>query len=146
MKKDFEILPHIADLKLRIFGSSHEELFKNALAGMFQAAGPAAPACRRNRGRLLCSELPIKRKISVESDDLDSLLVDFLSEALYLSDSKNEAYLDAKILRLTDKKVEAEIRGVKVNNFDDEIKAVTYHELEIKKVGDHFETVIVFDI
>jgi SHS2 domain-containing protein len=34
----FEILEHKADLKIRVFGKTKEELFENAVVGMFEAA------------------------------------------------------------------------------------------------------------
>ena len=36
--KKFEILEHKADLKIRAFGKTKEELFENAMAGMFEEA------------------------------------------------------------------------------------------------------------
>jgi SHS2 domain-containing protein len=36
--KKFEILEHTADLKIRVFGRTKEELFSAAMRGMFEAA------------------------------------------------------------------------------------------------------------
>jgi SHS2 domain-containing protein len=36
--KKFEILEHKADLKIRVFGKTKEELFENAMLGMFRLA------------------------------------------------------------------------------------------------------------
>lgn len=79
--------------------------------------------------------------------DIDALLVDFLSEALYLSDVHNQAYFDVAIDQLTDTNIKAVIKGVAITGFDVvEIKAVTYHDLVIKHVDDVWQTDIVFDI
>ncbi len=40
MLKDFEIIPHTADLKIRVYGKTREDLFTNALIGMFQSTRP----------------------------------------------------------------------------------------------------------
>lgn len=145
--KKFEILPHTADLRLKIYGQTKEELFRHALLGMFSSIRPQALGCQEKNDEYICQELPEKRKVVVHSPDLNSLLVDFLSEALYLSDVHNEVYLDAEILRLTDQEIEAILKGVKIQGFEEvEIKAVTYHELNIQKVNDHYETNLVFDI
>lgn len=147
MIQDFEILPHTADFRLKVYGATKEDLFRNALSGMFQAIKPKAADCRYIDNRLVCPDLPARHLVKIRSDNINSLLVDFLSETLYLSDVKDEAYLDAAILKLTDTELEARIKGVKIQGFEAvEIKAVTYHELDIKRVGDYFETVIVFDI
>lgn len=145
--KDFEQLPHIADIKIRAYGHTKEELFKHALIGMFQVIHPHAKDCKIIKDRLVCSELPQKHSITVQSPDLESLLVDFLSEALWLSDVYNEAYLDVTIEQLGDTQVAAVVHGVTVTGFDVvEIKAVTYHDLAIKQVDGIWQTDIVFDI
>lgn len=147
MKKDFEILPHTADLKIRVYGKTLKDLFANALIGMFQSICPQADGCTIIDNRLKCPELPIKRELTVESINKECLLVDFLSDALYLSDVHNEAYLNVIIHDLDDKKIRATLRGIKVQGFEVvEIKAVTYHDLVIKKVDDGWQVDIVFDI
>ncbi len=145
--KDFEQRAHTADIKIRVYGNTQSELFKHALIGMFQVIEPHAAACKRIDDRLVCPELPQKHEITVESPDNESLLVDFLSEALWLSDVHNEAYLDATIEQLTDTFIQATVAGVKVTGFDVvEIKAVTYHDLAIKQINGVWQTDIVFDI
>src|SRR5437016_10506495 len=97
MQKDFELISHTADLKIRVYGKTLAEFFRNAVIGMFQSIGPQSKNCKVINERLVCQELPQMHQIELNSSDLPSLLVDFLSEALYLSDVNNEAYLDAKI-------------------------------------------------
>lgn len=145
--KDFELLPHTADLKIRIYGITLKELFKNAVIGMFQSIGPHAHNCKKEGDRLICKKLPQKRQAEVAATAQDLLLVDFLSEALYFSDIYNEAYLDAEIHELTETVVKATLHGVAVERFDVvEIKAVTYHDLFIKKENDYYVAEVVFDI
>ena len=147
MKKDFEQLPHTADIKIRVYGKTVEELFCNAVIGMFQVIGPHADGCIKKNDRLVCKILPQKRELMVVANDYDSLLVDFLSEALYLSDVNNEAYLDVTIQIMTEQSVEATLHGVPVTRFDVvEIKAVTYHDLHVQKINGGWQTDIVFDI
>ena len=148
MQKDFEILPHTADLKIRVYGKTREELFTNALIGMFQAVRPIAPECLYNEHeRLVCPQLPITRDIGVNSPDINALLVDYLSYALYLSDVHNEAYLHVTIDSLSDNRIIAHLQGIPINGFEEsEIKAVTYHDLNIVQKDGLWQTDIVFDI
>jgi len=147
MKKDFEFLPHTADIQMRAYGTTKEELFCNALNGMFQSIGPHADGCEIKNDRLVCVKLSERQVIEVRAAQLDLLLVDFLSEALYLSDIHNQAYFDADMNELTDKHVKATLHGVNVTSFDVvEIKAVTYHELEVKQVDGIWQATVVFDI
>ncbi len=147
MSKDFELLPHTADIKVRVYGATMQELFKHALIGMFQAVGPQAIGCEQVNDRLVCGSLPEEREVLVDSYDQVALLVDFLSEAIYLSDVHNEAYLDADIGKLTDTHISATLHGIKVTGFAVvELKAVTYHDLAIKQVDGQWQADIVFDI
>lgn len=144
---DFHIIPHTADLKIRVFGNTMADLFRNALIGMFQAIKPIAPQCKVVNDRLVCPTLPEKHSITLQAPDRDALLVDFLSEALYLSDVYNQAFLDATFSVLTDTSLQAEVFGINIQGFDVvEIKAVTYHDLAIKHVDGQWQADIVFDI
>ena len=58
MTKDFESIPHTADIKIRVYGNTLAELFRNALAGMFQSTGPKSPDCNVKNERLVCPSLP----------------------------------------------------------------------------------------
>ncbi len=147
MIKDFELIPHMADLKIRVYGKTQQELFQHALIGMFQAMRPIAPGCSYHNDRLVCPALPIMRDIGANSGDINALLVDFLSEALYLSDTHNEAYLAVTIANMTQTMVVGTLQGVAVTGFEEsEIKAVTYHDLEIVQKDGVWQTDIVFDI
>lgn len=147
MKKDFETLPHTADIKIRIYGDSLKSFFCNAIIGMFQSVGPQAPGCKQINERLVCPSLDQHHEIEISSHDIESLLVDFLSEALYLSDVYNEAYLDATIHQVTETHIKATIHGVKITGFEVvEIKAVTYHDLKVQHVEGVWQADIVFDI
>jgi len=145
--KDFEQLPHTADLKIRVYGATREKLFEHAVIGMFQAIHPQIPSCHIENDRIVCNELPIKHEIEVRSFDEASLLVDFLSEALYLCDVHNEAYLAADVHEMSNTYIRATLHGIGVTGFEVvEIKAVTYHELEIKQINGEWQADIVFDI
>jgi SHS2 domain-containing protein len=156
-QKDFEIIPHTADIKVRVYGATLQDFFRHALIAMFQVAHPiisennSAPNCTRVGDRITCKQFPISHEISVTSVDLEALLVDFLSEALCLSDIYNQAYLDATIHKITHTpdhaSIRATIHGIGVLGFEVvEIKAVTYHDLEVIHTENEWQADIVFDI
>ena len=133
--RKFEILEHKADLKIRAFGKTKEELFLNILKGMMESMKPEG------------LETGEKRKIEIKSLDLKSLLVDFLSEALYLSQVNKEVYFEAKFKKFTDSELEGELIGQKVESFGEDIKAVTYHSLDIHQEKDGtWQATVLFDI
>jgi len=132
----YEILEHTADLKIRIFGKTKEELFLNALLAMAELMKPE-----------LGKGMKVKREIKVKSADLPALLVDFLSQILYLSQTKREVYNNIKFSNFSDTELISELTGSSAIRFGEDIKAVTYHNLEVKQKNDGtWEAVILFDI
>lgn len=132
----YEILPHTADSAIRAYGTTREELFINALAGMAAVSEPE-----------LCQPLQtITRTITVQADTPAHLLVAFLSEALYLSDVHNEVYQSAHIARLTDTALEATLVGAAIERLGLEIKAVTYHTCTITQQNNLWQATVIFDI
>lgn len=146
--KKFEILEHTADLRVKVFGSSPRELFKNALSAMSFTQKPevfkqskVGKIIGKLRGRQL------SEAISVESMDYNTLLVDFLSEVLSRSDSLNSVFFDIKFDNFSETELEGQVKGVRVDSFDEDIKAVTYHEVDIKEIEPgKWESLLVFDI
>jgi len=132
--KKYEILEHKADLKIRALGKNKEEIFLNALLGMNASLQP----------EILNQKSEI-RKIKIKSPDLSALLVDFLSEALYLIQANKEIYDNTKFIKFTDTEIEAELLGQKVERFNEDIKAVTYHGLDIHQKKDgSWEAIALF--
>jgi SHS2 domain-containing protein len=145
--KDFELIPHTADIKIRAYGATKQELFCNALIGMFQSIHPRIQGCTKRNDRIICPSLPQRQEVEVSSWDEQALLVDFLSHALCLSDIYDEVYLGAQVHELTETHICATLHGVHADGFEVvEIKAVTYHELEIGQRDGIWYADIVFDI
>ncbi len=90
-----------------------------------------------------------ERNFELESDNLESLLVNFLSELIYLHEVKNEFYSEFDV-ELTEKEkyfLEASVKGEEIDpdrhELDTAVKAVSYHELSIEPEG---EIRIILDI
>jgi len=131
----YEILDHRADLKIKFFGKTKEELFKNAIRGMFKGAKYEA------------GEEKIKREIKIFSSDASLLLVDFLSEALYLSEINKEIYQDIEFNKFAEKEIEGILIGKKIKKIGIQIKGVTYHDLNVRQKEDgNWEAIVLFDI
>lgn len=136
----YTILPHTADVRLFISASTLEELFRSALEGMGEI---------QRKG--LCDGdqvlYDVREQVEVHSRDMTALLIDFLSDALTLSHIRKAVFCKVEILLLTETDMNAVISGQRVMEYDEDIKAVTYHEAEIMINHDHhFETMILFDI
>jgi len=133
--KKFKVLPHRADLKIKAFGRDKKELFLNTLLAMTES----------QKTKNLKEQ--IKREIKITYSDLPALLVDFLSEALYLGQVNQEVYSRVIFKRFTDKKIEGKLIGLKVKRFGEDVKAVTYHNLDIHQKEDKtWEATVLFDV
>jgi SHS2 domain-containing protein len=134
--KKYEILEHKADLQIRAFAKTKKELFLNMLLGMTESQKPEIKEKQKTR-----------REIKIKSLDLETLLVDFLSEILYLTQVNKETYKDVKFKKFTNVELETELRGFKVERFGEDIKGVTYHDLDIHQRKDkQWEATVLFDI
>ncbi|MBT3456292.1 archease [bacterium] len=146
-KKDFEFIEHTADIKVKIYGDTLKQLFQNGLVALFQTVLPKAKGCFIREGREFCSSFPIARKISVTSGTKETLLIDFLSEVLCLMDTYDEAYGEINIQILSDTELVGTLHGIPVASYrGEDVKAATYHELSIDKVGDTWEAIVTFDV
>jgi len=133
--KTFQILSHTADFRIKVYGKNLEELFENALNAIFEIVRPT------KLGKA------IKSKIKVASLNQNVLLVDFLNAVVFEMQTKKAIFNRIKIEKLTDTNIEAQILGNNVEKFTKDIKAVTYHEVDIKKsASGGLETNLVFDI
>lgn len=141
IKDGFEILPHTADMRMRVWGKTLKDLFRAALRGVAFYLKPAALELKERSAK-------IKEKIKVETVDINSLLIEFLSEVVAQSDIHNVIFISASFKKFGENFLEGEISGVKVDGFEKDIKAVSYHEVDIRKNPETglYETMLVFDI
>jgi SHS2 domain-containing protein len=124
---EYEIFDHTADVGIKAWGSDLSEAFENAAKGMFSII---------TDGSKIRS---VKEyDISLKARDIEQLLVDWLSELLYLNGAKGMVFGDFDV-EVDEGKIElnAKVGGEKYDRkkhgYGAEIKAVTYHLLEVKK-------------
>ncbi|HLC89818.1 MAG: hypothetical protein A3J62_03780 [Candidatus Buchananbacteria bacterium RIFCSPHIGHO2_02_FULL_38_8] len=134
--KKFEFLDHPADLKVKVFGQDLTEIFTNAALAMMTYLYPRQVEIKNHE---------IKKEIKLKARDTKALLVDWLSELLYLSDTADCCFNDFDFNKLDENELQATIFGRRVQAKED-IKAVTYHDLELKQVDKEWQARILFDI
>ncbi len=133
----FEILQHTADVRLRVEAVTIEELFRDAMRGMY-----AVMRAHEDAGAKA-----VRRTIRVDdSADRTTLLVDFLNEVLHRAHVVREMFTDATFVRLDETHAEAEVSGIGPASFEEDVKAVTYHEADVRREGETWMTTLVFDI
>jgi len=159
----YKFLPHTADIKIQADGKSLEEAFKSSAQALKETIA----------GKIKIKE-EIKKQIKAEGNDLESLLYSFLEEFLYLLDA--EDFILSKIInlkispqkitphksefRLINKKInnkseqgkhyhaEGIITGDKASNyrFSNDVKAITYNNMFVKKEKNKFICQFVLDV
>ena len=130
---------HTADIRMLIFDKTLQGLFEQGVKGMNNILKEK-----------FCEKTPnidIRTLVNVEASDTTNLLVDFLSDVLSSSYIEKSIYCEMKIIEFSGQKIKAELLGTKVEAFDEEIKAVTYHEADVI-MNDYglWETFVIFDI
>ncbi|GIW70769.1 MAG: archease [Planctomycetota bacterium] len=137
----YEPIEHTADLGLRVWGSTLAELFTEAAAGMCELMWDRARVRPERR-----------RRLEVEADDLEGLLVGWLSEINFQHVTNEEVYARAVVQQLDVERCRlvGELAGEPIDpsrhRIHTEIKAVTYHDLAIERTDDGYEARIVFDV
>lgn len=135
----YTFISHTADIGFRVWGKTLRELF--------QDAAKAVVASMMEVGR----ETP-KEEVSIElkASSLEELLVKWLEETLFLFETKNFVGLVFKIESCKPKNFRATIVGVdwdeKKQTLKTQIKAVTYHGLEIQKTEKGYEAQVILDV
>jgi SHS2 domain-containing protein len=130
----YDLIEHPSELKIRSMGYNLSDLFVTSALGMMDYIYQTLP-----------TETDETIRVEVTSENMKSLLVDWLSKLLCLSDTNKRAYTKFKILKLSSCNIIAEVGSVKAEALND-IKAVTYHELKITKTNFIWESTVVYDI
>ena len=133
----FEILPQAADTRVKVWGKTLEDLFRNALRATAFYLKPEALKLSKK----------IRQKIKIEAVDINSLLVEFLSGVIAKSDIGNTAFTEVSFKKFGENFLEGVLYGAKVDGFEKEIKAVSYQEADVKRNPEtgRYETALVFD-
>lgn len=132
--KRFEEIPHTADWSFRAFGKDVRELFENAAHAIFALEG-AEPG-----------EANIARIVHVTGIDYESLLVNWLTELLWLQESNRETYHRFEIETLTPTELRAQVFGAPLIQLNKVIKAVTYHNLKVEQTANGWQATVVVDV
>jgi len=141
--KDFEYGEHPADVKVIAYGCSLEEAFNNGAVGLMSLVY-----------RVEDVEPLEELRVEITGVDLEQLLFNWIDEVLYRFDAEGFAYRRAE-LNISSSGEEYVLRGkivgekynIRKHGFKGLVlKAMTYHEMEIKRVEDYWVVQFVVDI
>ena len=138
MRNGFEIIDHTADVAIAAYGADLKKAFANAALGMFSIITDLD----------IVNEKVI-RDVEVTSEDMKDLLVSWLNELLFICEVDKILFKRFDISELNETRMLAKCYGEKINlkrhKFKAEIKAATYHMLEIEE-GNGVRVQVLFDI
>ena len=135
----YKLIDHTADFGIEVYGANYETLFINAAEAMFELILESVPAAGSESVR-----------IEVAGMDRTDLLINWLRELLYLFNGEGRIAVSIEISSLTENKVSADVcfdtYSAEVHVIRNEIKAVPYHQADIRKIKEGLAAKIIFDV
>jgi len=135
----YRVFDTTADTGLEIYGTTREELFRNALKGLFS----------------LITELDTiepRDEITVEAEGEDwvDLLVSWLNELIFLQDARGWLFKDCQVEELNPRFIKARCQGetldVGRHPIKTLVKAATYHQAQVEEIPQGYRARVVLDV
>ncbi len=137
--KTYTLIDHTADLGIHVLGTDPKDLFQNAARAMFEQIA-----------EIEALEGTEAVAIHLSGEDRPDLMVNWLRELLYYWHVKGLLLRDAQIELISDKELTAQANfdpyDPKLHLIKREIKAVTYHQIQVKSGPEGWESRIIFDV
>ena len=135
----YKLIDHTADFGIHVFGTDLNDLFTNAALAMFDQI------------TIVKDLQPEKKlKIHVTGSDWSDLMVNWLRELLYLWTGKELLVKHIDIQTLSEYNLTATLRIDPFKSdrhvITNDIKAVTYHQIQVNQVAKGWESRIIFDV
>ncbi len=132
-------IDHTADMGITVNGTDLEDLFRKAAQSIIQIM--------LRKSRIKGSE---SLRISLDGEDLADLMVRWLGEILYLFDAEQKIVSDISMLEVNPTHLEATVNVAAFrpgqNEIINEIKAVTYHQIEVTQKPEGWSARVIFDL
>ena len=127
----------IADIAFEAYGKTLNEVFENSAYAFFDMT--CNPKTIKQK---------IKKEIKLQDKDIKNLLYNFLSELVFLKDSKQLIFNKVKVV-IKDNKLKAVLYGDKIDyekqELRNDIKAITFHLFNLEK-NKNYKARVVVDI
>lgn len=133
----YEVLEHTADVGLRAHAPDVTSLFEQATRGLCEIAG------------IWQDGLGTPVEIDVEARDREGLVVDWLNEVLYVHDARNVAVCSVEVDVASEERARGRITVRPLGEGAQtaiQVKAVTYHQLEVRETTSGWSATVFFDI
>jgi len=135
----FRFLEHTADIGFEAFGTTREVVFANAARALFHIIVDADAVNPRE-----------SVEVRVEGAGPSDLLVNWLSELLYLQDAEGWLFREFELNSLSDNFLVAVARGERLDPARHQlkllVKAITYHQLALEQTPAGWRAQVYVDI
>ncbi len=135
----YRILDHTADFGIQVFGQSAQDVFIQAAYAMMEQIV--------NRKAL---EVKFENQLVIEGFDWPDLMVNWLRELLFLWSGNEWLMKRALINTLSPNRLSAvlklDVYSAKRHVIKNEIKAITYHELQVKQTVAGWQAQFICDV
>jgi SHS2 domain-containing protein len=137
--KRFEVLDHTADIGLIVYGEDLKALFENAGEAFFHLMTDL----RKVR-------LRTERRIEIGKENLERLMVDWLTGLLYLHDVEHLLFKKFEVETVGEDGLTARVKGEPfregIHVMKTGVKAVTYHQIEVRETKEGWRAQIILDL
>ena len=137
--KRYEFFDHTADIGIHLFGRSLPELFENAGFALFDIITDIASVREQEM-----------RRFTLQRDSLDELLVEWLGSLLFISATELFLFRRFHVSQIDGESLQAEAWGEflqeDVHTIKTEVKAITYHNLNVYQEQGLWHATVVLDI
>jgi SHS2 domain-containing protein len=139
MSVGYELVDHTADIGVRLWGPTAEEVFEQAALALFS---------------LVCDPLRTEDlqsvELELEAESMDLLLAAWLNELLYVFEARALVLTQFDILELGERSLRASVTGEPLDTsrhiMCGGVKAATLHELSLERRDDHWEGFVLLDV
>lgn len=139
LKKRYRLIDHTADFGIHVFGADSKDLFVNAGLAMFDIITEIETLKSLDNHRLI-----------ITGADWSDLMVNWLRELLYLWACRNMLVKSIDILSISERHLDAaiifDLYDPNHHEIENEIKAVTYHQIQVCSGPSGWEAKIIFDV
>ena len=135
----YKLIDHTADFGIHVFGLNPKDLFVNTAAAMFDQIVDSEDKAGEK-----------KHEIKITGADWPDLMVNWLRELLFLWSAKQMLIGDIDITSITETELTAvlayDVYHPDKHILKNEIKAVTYHQIQVNKYFAGWEAKVIFDV
>lgn len=127
---------HTAEVRLRVHADTAEALFAEVVRALAELAVEDPDAAVDGE------RVPLR----VEARDMPALLVSFIDEIVFLSETKKKVFSRANVERVSATEVVASLEGFSPPAIRTAVKAATLYEVECGRAADGWRARVVLDV